>query len=161
MKSEECRVKSEELPADAGRRKVTPPMSKGKFKTGKWKYGSVSALMLAMILLALIALNAGVYALEKNKGWRIDLSFNGVLSQSAETKAVIESLDKPVEIYALFRKAQEREWLELQELLDKYAAASDKISWKQVDPTVDPVFLDRFSTDNLVPSETNLVIWCE
>ena len=37
-------------------------MSKGKFKTGKWKYGSVSALMLAMVLLALIALNAGVYA---------------------------------------------------------------------------------------------------
>ena len=136
-------------------------MRKGKFKTGKWKYGSVSALMLAMVLLALIALNAGVYALEKNKGWRIDLSFNGILSQSAETKAVIESLDKPVEIYALFRKADERQWLELQELLDKYAAASDKITWKQVDPTVNPVFLDRFSTDNLVPSETNLIVWCE
>ena len=136
-------------------------MRKGKFKTGKWKYGSISALMLAMVLLALIALNAGVYALEKNKGWRIDLSFNGILSQSAETKAVIESLDKPVEIYALFRKADERQWLELQELLDKYAAASNKITWKQVDPTVNPVFLDRFSTDNLVPSETNLIVWCE
>ena len=136
-------------------------MRKGKFKTGKWKYGSISALMLAMVLLALIALNAGVYALEKNKGWRIDLSFNGILSQSAETKEVIESLDKPVEIYALFRKADERQWLELQELLDKYAAASNKITWKQVDPTVNPVFLDRFSTDNLVPSETNLIVWCE
>ena len=136
-------------------------MSKGKFKTGKWKYGSVSALMLAMVLLALIALNAGVYALEKNKGWRIDLSFNGILSQSAETKEVIDSLDKPVEIYALFRKSSEREWLELQELLDKYAAASDRITWKQVDPTVNPVLLERFSTDNLVPSETNLVVWCE
>ena len=41
-----------------------------KYKTGKWKYGSVSTLMLAMILAALIALNAGVYALEKKNGWR-------------------------------------------------------------------------------------------
>ena len=136
-------------------------MSKGKFKTGKWKYGSVSALMLAMVLLALIALNAGVYALEKNKGWRIDLSFNGILSQSAETKAVIEKLDKPVEIYALFRKSSERDWLELQELLNKYAASSDKITWKQVDPAVNPQLLEQFSTDNLVPGESNFIVWCE
>lgn len=136
-------------------------MAKEKHRTGKLKYGSVSALMLALVLLALIALNAGVYALEKNKGWRIDLSFNGILSQSAETKEVIKSLDKPVEIYALFRKSSERDWLELQELLDRYAVASDRITWKQVDPAVNPVLLERFSTDNLVPSETNLIVYCE
>ena len=136
-------------------------MAKEKHGTGKWKYGSVSALMLAMVLIALIALNAGVYALEKNKGWRIDLSFNGILSQSADTKAVIESLDKPVEIYALFRKANEREWPELQELLDKYAAASNRITWKQVDPMVDQLLVNRFSTDNAVPGEGNLIVWCE
>ena len=136
-------------------------MAKEKHRTGKLKYGSVSALMLAMVLIALIALNAGIYALEKNKGWRIDLSFNGIQSQSADTKAVIESLDKPVEIYALFRKASEREWPELQELLDKYAAASDRITWKQVDPMVDQLLVNRFSTDNAVPVEGNLIVWCE
>ena len=136
-------------------------MAKEKHRTGKLKYGSVSALMLAMVLIALIALNAGIYALEKNKGWRIDLSFNGILSQSADTKAVIESMDKPVEIYALFRKASEREWPELQELLDKYAAASDRITWKQVDPMVDQLLVNRFSTDNAVPVEGNLIVWCE
>ena len=136
-------------------------MAKEKHRTGKLKYGSVSALMLAMVLIALIALNAGIYALEKNKGWRIDRSFNGILSQSADTKAVIESLDKPVEIYALFRKASEREWPELQELLDKYAAASDRITWKQVDPMVDQLLVNRFSTDNAVPVEGNLIVWCE
>ena len=136
-------------------------MAKEKHRTGKLKYRSVSALMLAMVLIALIALNAGIYALEKNKGWRIDLSFNGILSQSADTKAVIESLDKPVEIYALFRKASESEWPELQELLDKYAAASDRITWKQVDPMVDQLLVNRFSTDNAVPVEGNLIVWCE
>ena len=53
-----------------------------KYHTGKLKYGSISALMIVMVLAALIALNAGVYALEKNKGWRVDLSFNGIVSQS-------------------------------------------------------------------------------
>ena len=55
-------------------------LAKEKHRTGKLKYGSVSALMLAMVLIALIALNAGIYALEKNKGWRIDLSFNWLTS---------------------------------------------------------------------------------
>ena len=64
-------------------------MTKEKHRTGKWKYGSVSALMLAMVLIALIALNAGIYALEKKKGWRIDLSFNGITSQSAETAEIL------------------------------------------------------------------------
>ena len=46
-------------------------VAKEKHKTGKLKYGSVSVLMIVMVLTALIALNAGVYALEKKKGWRI------------------------------------------------------------------------------------------
>ncbi len=137
-------------------------MAKEKHRTGKLKYGSVSALMLAMVLIALIALNAGVYALEKNKGWRIDLSFNGILSQSADTKAVIESLDKPVEIYALFRRADEKKWPELRELLDKYAASSDRITWRAADPTVELAALtERFGTENAVPVEGNLIVWCE
>ena len=75
-----------------------------KHKTGKLKYGSVSVLMIVMILAALIGLNAGVYALEKKKGWRIDLSFNGITSQSAETAAVLKQLEDPVQIWALYRK---------------------------------------------------------
>ena len=35
-------------------------MAKEKHKTGKWKYGSVSVIMIVMILAAIIALNAGV-----------------------------------------------------------------------------------------------------
>ena len=147
------------MPAASGRKRQ---LAKKEHGTGKLKYGSVSALMLAMVLIALIALNAGVYALEKNKGWRIDLSFNGILSQSADTKAVIESLDKQVEIYALFRKSDEKKWPELRELLDKYAASSDRITWRAADPTVELASLmERFGTENAVPVEGNLIVWCE
>ena len=130
-----------------------------KHRTGKLKYGSVSALMLAMVLIALIVLNAGVYALEKKKGWRIDLSFNGSISQSRETKEVLSQLEDPVEIWALYRKGDED--AQLMELLDRYSAASAKITWKQVDPAVNPALLKRFTTDSVTPGNADLIIYCE
>ena len=47
-----------------------------------------------------------MYALEKKKGWRIDLSFNGIASQSKETAEVLKQLEAPVQICALFRKGK-------------------------------------------------------
>ena len=130
-----------------------------KFKTGKMKYGSVSVLMIVMVLLALIALNAGVYALEKKQGWRIDLSFNGIVSQSKETKEILDKLEAPVEIYALFRKGDED--APLTELLDRYAAASNQITWKQVDPALNPALLSRYTTDSVTPGSNSLIVSCE
>ena len=130
-----------------------------KHKTGKLKYGSVSVLMIVMILAALIGLNAGVYALEKKKGWRIDLSFNGITSQSAETAAVLKQLEDPVQIWALYRKGDED--ASLLELLDRYAAASELVSWKQVDPTLNPALLSRFTTDSVTPVSNDLIVYCE
>ena len=130
-----------------------------KHKTGKLKYGSVSVLMIVMVLAALIALNAGVYALEKKKGWRIDLSFNGIASQSAETANVLKQLEEPVQILALFRKGDED--APLLELLDRYAAASELVTWKQVDPTLNPALLSRFTTDSVTPGSNDLIVYCE
>ena len=140
-------------------------MSREKTGTGKWKYGSVSVLMLVMVLAALIALNAGVYALEKKKSWRIDLSFNGILSQSEETREVIRNIQTPVEIYALFAPDEEQRdgaaVPELIGLLDKYAAASDRITWKRVNPALNPDLLVRFTANNVSPATHNLIVSCE
>ena len=128
-------------------------------KTGKLKYGSVSALMLAMVLTAVIVLNVGIYALEKKKGWRIDLSFNGISSQSAETREVLKQLKDPVEILALYRKGDED--AQLLELLDRYAAASDLVTWRQVDPSLNPALINRFTTDSVTPVSDDLIVYCE
>ena len=134
-------------------------MAGKKHKTGKLKYGSVSALMLAMVLVALIVLNAGVYALEKKKGWRIDLSFNGIASQSAETAEILKQLKDPVQIWALFRKGDED--APLMELLDRYAASSDLVTWTQTDPALNPALLNRFTTDSVTPVSSDLIVYCE
>ena len=134
-------------------------MAGKKLNTGKWKYGSVSALMIVMVLAALTALNAGVYALEKKKGWQIDFSFNGSISQSRETREVLSQVRDPVEIWALYRKSDED--AQLTELLDRYAAASDRISWKQADPAVNPALLKRFTTDSVSPGNADVIVYCE
>lgn len=130
-----------------------------KLKNGKLKYRSFSALLLVLILLALIALNIGVQALEKKKGWRIDFSFNAVTSQSPETVEILKALKEPVRIYALFRKGDED--APLLELLDRYAAASALVSWEQVDPALNPALLKRFTTDSVTPGSDSLIVFCE
>lgn len=133
-------------------------MSAVKIRTGKIRYGSASVLMIVMVLLALIALNAGVYTLEKKQGWRVDFSFNGIVSQSRETKEILDRLEDPVEIFALYRKGDED--APLTELLDQYAAASDQITWKQVDPALNPALLNRFTTDSVTPGNNTLIVSC-
>ena len=128
-------------------------------KSGKLRYASVSALMLALILAGLTALNIGAQVLERKKGWRIDISFNAITSQSPETVKILKNLDTPVKIWALYRKGDEDAPLE--ELLDRYAAASSQISWEQADPALNPALLNRFTTDSATPGNDSLIVWCE
>ena len=128
-------------------------------KSGKLKYGSVSALMLVFVLTGLIVLNVGATLLERKKGWRIDLSFNAIASQCPETAEILKGIDTPVKIWALYRKGDED--APLAELLDRYAAANPQISWEQVDPSLNPALLNRFTTDSVTPGSDSLIVWCE
>ena len=134
-------------------------MAGKKHKTGKLRYGTMSSLMLALILLALIALNVGVQALEKKRGWRIDFSFNSITSQSPETLEILKTVKTPVKIYALFQKGNED--APLMELLDRYAASSDMITWEQTDPALNPALIRRFTTDSVTPGSDSLIVSCE
>ena len=133
--------------------KITPG------KSGKLKYGSVSALMVVLVLAGLIVLNVGATLLERKKGWRIDLSFNAIASQSPETAEILKGIDTPVKIWALYRKGDED--APLAELLDRYAAANPQISWEQVDPSLNPALLNRFTTDSVTPVSNDLIVSCE
>mgnify|MGYP002855766135 FL=1 len=120
--------------------------------------GLSTALLLAMIV-ALVGLNVGVTALEKQNGWRMDFSFNGVTTQSEATKQVLAALDKPVHIYALFQKGGED--LPLMELLNRYAAVCDRVTWEQMDPSMNPGLLSRFTSENDAPTLDSLIVFCQ
>ena len=67
--------------------------------------------------------------LEEENGWRMDFSFNELTTQSETTEAILASLPYDVHIYALFTPGSED--LPLMELLNRYASASDRVTWEQ------------------------------
>ncbi|MBR2718836.1 MAG: Gldg family protein [Clostridia bacterium] len=131
------------------------------FKNPRFRYGSVSTLILCLLLAALIGANALFGALEKKNGWRVDFSFNGITTQSETTLQILEQLPHPVHIYALFPRGQEDG--PLMELLDRYAAASPLVTWAQTDITLNPGLLTRFQSDTseMAVSNDSLIVSCE
>lgn len=130
-------------------------------KNPRFRYGSLSTLILCVLLAALVAANFVFSSLEKKNGWRVDYSFNALTTQSETTLQILEQLPHPVHIYALFSKGQED--APLMELLDRYAAASDLVTWEQTDITLNPGLLTRFQSDLSEDTITNdsLIVSCE
>ena len=114
--------------------------------------------MLILVLAALIGLNVGLTAMEKRHGWRMDFSFNGITTQSEATRKALAELTHPVHIYALFTKGQED--APLMELLDRYAAESELVTWEQADPALNPALLTRFSGGTDSVSSDSMIVYC-
>lgn len=131
------------------------------WRNPRFRYGSLSTLILCVALAALIALNVLVTGLEKRGGWRLDFSFNGLTTQSETTLNVLRELPYPVHIYALFSRGDEDQ--PLLELLDRYAAASPLVTWEQTDVSLNPGLLTRFHSEESSQTVTNnsVIVSCE
>lgn len=76
-------------------------------KKTRFRYGAFSTLLLCVALAVLILLNVVFSALEKKNAWRVDYSFNALTSYGQVTEKVLDQLQYPVHIYALYAKGQE------------------------------------------------------
>lgn len=130
------------------------------WRNPRFRYGSLSTLLLCVMLAALLGLNLLTDALEKKHGWRVDYSFNAITTQSEQTLEVLAQLEHPVHIYALFSKGYED--LPLMELLDRYSAASDLVTWEQTDVSLNPGLLTSFQSaeSEQVVSNDSLIVHC-
>ena len=140
------------------------PRRKGRDKaarragSGRRRTGRISALLAVLLAGSLLALDIIADRLETKYGWRRDYSFNAISTHSAVTKDTLEHLTHPVHMYALFRKGDED--APLIELLNRYQAASSLVSWEQVDPSLNPALISRYSTDTDIPGENSLIVAC-
>lgn len=127
----------------------------------RFRYGSLSTVLLCLALAALIAVNLMVNALEKQQGWRADFSFNAITTQSQATLDVLDTLAHPVHIYALFEKGEED--APLLELLNRYAARTPLVTWEQTSLSVNPGLLQRYSNAATgdTPASGSLIVACE
>jgi len=134
-------------------------MKKKEKKERRWLARGANTGMLILLIAALAAVNIAVTRMETKFGWKADYSFNSITTQSDTTLEVLAEMEHPVQIYALFTKGQED--APLMELLDRYAAASDKVTWEQVDPNLNPAILTRFNTDTESVNSDSLIVYCE
>ena len=126
-----------------------------------FRYSSLSTVLLCVFLAIVVLVNMAVTTLEKQNGWRMDYSFNALTTTGETTEAVLAGLPYPVHIYALYSKGMED--MPLMELLDRYAAKSDKVTWSQEDIALNPGLLTMFSgeeSDDII-ANNSLIVHCE
>jgi ABC-type uncharacterized transport system involved in gliding motility auxiliary subunit len=101
------------------------------------KYGASAVLYTVLFFAILVAINY----LSTRHYHRFDLTEAGVYSISPQSRSILQRLDKPLEINAFVEAGSDPR---LQELLDSYRYASDKISYAIIDPDKQPDLAERF-----------------
>jgi len=126
----------------------------------KWRFGSYSAMVMAVLIAIGILVNIAVNSLETTYGWRRDFSFNGYTMTGEETEAALATLTEPVTLYLLYQSNDLDS--ELYEVLLPYQRLSDLITVKTVDLAKNPGFISLFEGDlqSSITTDT-VVVSCE
>lgn len=122
------------------------------FRNKKFKYGGYAALMTAVVLAILIAINLVVDQIP----FKLDLTQNQLFSLSQQSYKVMDGLKKNITIYGLYKTGQEN--ATVKEILNKYADYSDKIKVKFIDPVKNPTFAQKYSKDGSTLNNGTLIV---
>ena len=69
----------------------------------KMRYGTFTAILIAVVLVAVILINVAAGAIENNWALSIDLTATKVTDFSDATYQVLDELDQDVHVYTVFR----------------------------------------------------------
>ncbi len=126
---------------------------KEMFSSAQSRYGTYSTLLTVVVIAIVIMVN--MVAGQFPTSWKnVDLSSNNLYEITDQSKALLKSLNKEVEIHVLAEKASTDERIQI--FLEKYAGLSKKISVKWTDPVLHPTVL----TTNNAESNT-IIVSCE
>ena len=112
-------------------------------KNRKFRCGGFSVLLTAAVVVFTLLVGALADGLEKRFALQIDCSFNGAATQGAVTNAALAQLDKDVTLYAVTPASGGDETL--LSLLDRYAAASDRVTVREESLVKNPVLQTQFT----------------
>lgn len=117
---------------------------KEMFQSAQSRYGSYSTLLTVIVIAIVIVVN--MVAGQFPDSWKnIDLSENNLYEITDQSKALLKSLDKEVEIHVLAEKDSADERIKI--FLEKYTGLSKKVSVKWTDPVLHPAVLSENSAE--------------
>jgi len=129
-------------------------------KHPKWRYGGYALIFTTVVIAVAVLANLGIGDLETKYGWRKDLSFNNLTTQSETTQNVLKSLPYPVHIYALYTPGEED--MALTEVLNRYQTNSTLVTYEMLELNKNPGLLAKFQGDTETSLTANsLIAFCE
>ena len=112
------------------------------------KYGGFSILITALVIVAVLAVNVLATYVETNNGLRVDFTPTASYTLDNNARIAINDLENEVMIYTFIPAGTNSTYSTLtQNIASTFAGASDKISYMNIDPIVNPSKLQQFSTD--------------
>lgn len=127
----------------------------------KLKYGGFSILITVLVVIAVLAVNILATYVENNNGLRVDFTPTRSYTLDKTAEAAIRDLGNDVVIYTFIPKGQASQYSTYtQNIAAMFDGASDKITYVNVDPVVNPSKLQQFSSD-IKKLETFSVVVCE
>lgn len=126
---------------------------KEMFSSAQSRYGTYSTLLTVVVIAIVIMVN--MVAGQFPEGWKnIDLSSNNLYEITDQSRALLKSLDKEVEIHILAEKDSTDERIQL--FVEKYAGLSKKVSVKWTDPVLHPTVLVANNAES-----NSIIVSCE
>ncbi len=124
------------------------------FKNKKFKHSFFSTIMLFLVIDILIVVNLFADIINI----RVDLTKDKLYSISGETKEILNSIDKEVKIYALFRNDSTDVYTDMcKEILNGYSKNKYiKVEYK--DPILYPNFANKYSKNGEQIAESSIIV---
>lgn len=124
----------------------------------RFRAGSYSTFAAIIVIAIAVIVNLAVNALPSTVT-QLDMTTNSIYSLSDQTKAIVRSVDKDVNLYLL--AAQGGEDATVSRLLDRYAELNDHLKVSTVDPTAQPTFLDSYDLSMYQLYANSVLVDCE
>lgn len=123
----------------------------------RFKAGTYSAVAALLVIVLAVAANLAAGTLPESVT-RIDLTRQSLYTLSEQTKRIVSSLDRDVDLYLLANTGREK--AEITRLLSRYAALSSHIRVSYIDPTAQPTFLNAYDLTTANMNENSVIADC-
>jgi len=120
-----------------------------KFNARKFKYGSASAIYVALFVAIIIVINIFAQFLTDRFSLKVDMTTTGQYSLSEDTKEMLDGIEDEINIYILSTQASMENNLTSKnalEMIQRYNTHSGgKIKYEFIDPNKNPQFFEKYT----------------
>lgn len=150
-------VTPDEITVSAVEQDKARPKKTSIFKTRSFKYGSMSTVIIALVVVVVIAANMLLSALSSRFSWSIDLTTTDLYELSDATVEAINSIDEDVNVKITVMSAESSFPPYLSEPIKRFANQSKNITTEYIDIQKNPSAITSYDDEYGVTEWTVII----